>query len=183
MIRHSGASLHGTVRLRRTGASGTLRQSSGERVSLIRISHSLAAVAVLLSFVLTGWSCLGQDHFTSADLKGSIMRSPDSTGIREALVHVRVYVPATGSLKEAQLFTDSTGFFEFDTGNILVEQGGSEVEVYLSVEDVDGLSNDLFASSDTTMYEWAEYYPAPHAEYHVDIFVEVIGWESGSAHI
>lgn len=163
------------IRLRCTMESSALESLSDERVSSSHSRCSQLAVPFLLLFVVTGCGCLtGQPHFTSADLNGYVMRCSDSTGIPEALVNASLYVPATGSFKETQLLTDSIGYFEFDTGNILVEQGGSEVEVYISVEDVDGLTNDLFASKDTTLYEWAEYYPAPHSEYHVDLFVEIL---------
>ena len=165
------------IRQRCIMESSAFEQLSDDRESVISHSHcSRLAVSFFLAFVITGCGCLtGQHHFTSADLSGYVLRSSDSTGIPEALVNASLYVPATGSFKETQLLTDSIGYFEFDTGNILVEQGGSEVEVSISVEDVDGLTNDLFASKDTTLYEWAEYYPAPHPEYHVDLFVEILG--------
>ena len=172
------------IRLRCKGESSSLEPPFSERVSMFHFHRSRLVVSFLLAFVITGCGCLSnQDHFTSADISGYVMRSTDSTGIPDALVNASLYVPATGSLKEAELFTDSSGYFEFDTGNILVEHGGSEVEVYVSVEDVDGLTNGLFASRDTTLYEWAEYYPAPHPEYHVVLFVEMLSMEVDSLRI
>lgn len=166
------------IRLRCTGGSSELGPLSDERVRILRSRCSQLAVSFLLAFIVAGCGCLSdQHHFTSADLHGYVLRSTDSTGIPEALVYASLHVPATGSFKEVELLTDSNGYFAFDTGNILVEHGGSEVEVYISVEDVDGLTNGLFVSRDTTLYEWAEYYPAPHPEYHVDLFVEMLSIE------
>lgn len=169
------------IRLRCTMESSTFESLSDKSFFNSHSRCSQLAVPFLLLFVITGCGCLTeQHHFTSADLNGYVIRCSDSTGIPEALVYASLYVPATGSLKKTQLLTDSIGYFEFDTGNILVEHGGSEVEVYISVEDVDGLSNDLFASKDTTLYEWAEYYPAPHPEYHVDLLVEILSSDGNS---
>ena len=169
------------IRLRCNMESTALEPVSEKRVLISHSRCSHLAIPFILAFVVTGCGCLTeQHHFTSADLHGYVMRCTDSTGIPDALVNASLSVPATGSFKEVQLFTDSIGYFEFDTGNILVEHGGSDVEVHISVEDVDGLTNDLFASKDTTLYEWAEYYPAPHPEYHVDIFVEILSSDDGN---
>ncbi|OPL19186.1 MAG: hypothetical protein AVO35_12095 [Candidatus Aegiribacteria sp. MLS_C] len=113
-----------------------------------RMLPAAAGTAAAVAMMAAG--CISdQGTFNQVEITGYVMNEADSTPVPGAYLIFDLDVHYS---KGNTPYTDSSGYYEYRTGTF-PSQDWNPIDIKVTVTDVDGDSNGVFISEDTTLHE------------------------------